>query len=152
MNDLFGIIRLGVQGQNDLIGDDVVHKLCSCGAGKSKIVHLDRRRAKSKDAWPRVPVIALQIYSDVDAKIVKESRDVPVALSWHVEKLIECCHETSLHFAIIIGTERYPNHLKSVSIMQLEQLGREICRRMTPKISREVCDHDLLVAPDCTAP
>src|SRR5262245_5802440 len=152
MNDLFGIIRLGVQGQNGFIGDDVVHKLCSCGAGKSKIVHLDRRRAKSKDAWPREPVIALQIYGDVDAKIVKEPCDIPVALSCHIEKLIECSHETSSHFATIIGTERYPDHLKSGSIMQLEQLGREICRRMTPKISREVCDLDLLVAPDCTLP
>src|SRR5262249_39821106 len=148
MNDFFGIIRLKVQGQNDLIGDDVVHKLCSCGAGKSKIVHLNRRRAKSKDAWPRVPVIALQIYCDVDPKIVKEPRDISVALSCHVEKPIECSHETSSHFATIIGIERYPDQLKSGSIMQLEQFSREICRRRTPKISSKGGDLTLLVAPD----
>ena len=82
MNDLFGIVRLLVEREDDRVGDDVVDEVRPCRAGKSEIAHLDRRRTKCQDAEARMLGMTVQVDRDVDLKIVDELRDLLVALAF----------------------------------------------------------------------
>jgi hypothetical protein len=58
MNDVFSILRLPGEPENDCIGDDVIDEIRPCRAGKSEVGRLDRRRTTfrgpaSASPWER---------------------------------------------------------------------------------------------------
>src|SRR5262249_37247087 len=124
----------------------------SHGAGKAEVVHLNRRWAKSKNAGPRTSLVTLQVDSDVYSKVIKKLRDIVVAHCRHVEKLMGSGYDARAYFAAVIRTERDRNHFKWGAMVQLEQSGQEVRRRMTMKIGRNIRKPDLVAAPDRPPP
>src|SRR5215475_2662065 len=105
MNDPFGIKRLLIKWQHNLIGDDVIDEVGPHCPGKSQIIDLDRRWAMRQDARAAVLRVALEIDRDIDLESTQELRNLGVAFRSHVKELIERRDQPRAHLAAVVRAE-----------------------------------------------
>ena len=152
MDDLLSVERLLVERQNGRIGKDVVVEAGSERAGKADIVDLDRCRPGGEDPGARIRRIAAAVDRNVDLQVVQERGNLAVTFPSHIVKLIECANQPGADFAVIVRAERKAQDLESRPVMNLDEFGGQIRRRMLVEAAGNIRNPDLPVAPDSACP
>ena len=151
MNDLLRIVFLLVIGNEDPIGNDVVHELDAHCRHEAHITNGNRGRAQSKYSGPGIFGKSLQIDCNVDLHVSHETCNLTITLFLDVNKTVEGGLQSRPHLARIIGTERNGDSVETRAVMSLEQLepsrsrshGRESRSRGKPAGSDRADGADL---------
>ena len=124
-------------------------------AGMAEIVHLDRRRARGKDAGPGIAAnayasmahaaMADEVHRDVDLEVAYALGDVAVGQRAHVVKRVEGRHRAGACDGVRVGAERDAGDLELRAVVPLDQAGHQGSHGAAVEVRRQVGDAQLVV-------
>jgi len=129
------------------IGDDVVHPRRARGAGIAQIVHLDRGDPRREERGAAEGGVAHEVDGDVDALLVGEREDLPVAQVLDVVEGVETpITRLRMPFSGAVLREK-PTKRKPAAVVALEEFRHQVHHGMVTEVAREIADDRLLLPP-----
>jgi hypothetical protein len=127
-------------GQDDLVGDDVVHEPRAHAARVAEVVHLHRRRAQREDLRAALGGVALAVDQHVDAVGRDAPRGLLVRAARDVDEAVEPGDEAPAILAAVVDAEGVAVHLESPAVVRLQQPGGQVPRGVVVEVARDVAD------------
>ena len=152
LNDLLGIERRMLERRHRRVGQDIIQKIGTNGAGITEIADLNRRGTMREHFGAELFREAFQIDGDIDFMVPQFLRDRRVAVALHVVKVIARVGDASTHIAAVVAAERKRVHLEAPAVMQLEQLRHQERSRVGLQVGRQVSQPDAIMPVDLAGP
>ncbi len=144
--NLFGL------GNDDAIGDNVIHERRAHGAGEAEVIDLQRAWPQREDVDAFAADITIEIDQDVDFALADGLCRGRIGLPRYIRDRIESGGKPLPHGTVVVDATVEGVNLEPALIVRLEKTRHEVGRRVGAEFARDITEADLVVTIALSTP